>query len=210
MALSNEELTRDVYRKSISTSELRDLRNRLAQVANQRLRAIEKASSNISGQSYTEYGAYEKAEEYLERFGKRRFTAKDTTTSKNKMSRSELQREVVELQGFLNSKTSTVRGYRAVERQRVRTFQGKGIQFADTKEFYDFLNSGEFAGLRKALSSDKIVEKYDEMRESMSHDKIMKALEDYRENVSRISVKSFNKAMKEAQKLADSKDKAQG
>ena len=206
MALSNEELTRDVYRKSISTSELRDLRNRLASVANQRLRAIEKASSNISGQAYTEYGAYEKAEEYLERFGKRRFTAKDTTNSKNKMSRSELQREVVELQGFLNSKTSTVRGYRAVERQRVRTFQGKGIQFADTKEFYDFLNSGEFAGLRKALSSDKIVEKYDEMRESMSHDEVMKALTEYRENVSRVSLKSFNNAMKEAQNLANSKD----
>ena len=210
MSLSNEELTRDVYRQSISTRELRELRNRLASVANQRLRAIEKASSNISGQAYTEYGAYEKAEEYLERFGKRRFTAKDVTTSKNKMSRSELQREVVELQGFLNSKTSTVRGYRAVERQRVRTFQGKGIQFADTKEFYDFLNSGEFAGLRKALSSDKISEKYDEMRESMSHEQIMKALSDYRGSVSRISVKSFNKAMKEAQKLADSKDKAQG
>ena len=210
MALSKEEMTRDVYRQSISTRELRELRNRLAQVANRRLRAIEKASSSISGQAYTEYGAYEKAEEYLERFGKRRFTAKDTTNSKNKMSRSKLQREVVELQAFLNSKTSTVRGYRAVERQRVRTFQGKGIQFADTKEFYDFLNSGEFAGLRKALSSDKIVEKYDEMRESMSHEQIMKALSDYRGKVSRISVKSFNKAMKEAQKLADSKNKTQG
>ena len=206
MALSKEELTRDVYRQSISTSELRELRNRLASVANQRLRAIEKASSNISGQAYTEYGAYEKAEEYLERFGKRRFTAKDTTTSKNKMSRSELQREVVELQGFLNSKTSTVRGYRAVERQRLRTFQGKGIKFADTKEFYDFLNSGEFAGLRKALSSDKIVEKYDEMRESMFHDEIMKALSEYRENVNRVSLKNFNNAMKEAQNLANSKD----
>lgn len=206
MALSKDELNRDVYRKSISTSELRELRNRLASVANQRLRAIEKASSNISGQSYTDYGAYEKAEEYLERFGKRRFTAKDTTTSKNKMSRSELQREVLELQGFLNSKTSTVRGYRAVERQRLRTFQGKGIQFADTKEFYDFLNSGEFAGLRNALSSDKIVEKYDEMRESMSHDEIMKALSKYRKNVNRVSLKSFNNAMKAAQNLADSKD----
>ena len=206
MALSKEELTRDVYRKSISTSELRDLRNRLARVANQRLRAIEKASSNISGQAYTEYGAYEKAEEYLERFGKRRFTAKDTTNSKNKMSRSELQREVVELQGFLNSKTSTVRGYRAVERQRIRAFQEKGIKFSDTKEFYDFLNSGEFAGLRKALSSDKIVEKYDEMREGMTHDEVMKALSDYRENVNRVSLKSFNNAMKEAQNLAKSKD----
>ena len=206
MALSKEELNRDVYRQSISTSELRDLRNRLARVANQRLRAIEKASSNISGQAFTEYGAYEKAEEYLERFGKRRFKAKDTTNSKNKMSRSELQREVVELQGFLNSKTSTVRGYRAVERQRIRAFQEKGIKFSDTKEFYDFLNSGEFAGLRKALSSDKIVEKYDEMREGMTHDEVMKALSDYRENVNRVSLKSFNNAMKEAQNLAKSKD----
>ena len=206
MALSKEELNRDVYRQSISTSELRELRNRLASVANQRLRAIEKARSNISGQSFTEYGAYEKAEEYLERFGKRRFTAKDTTNSKNKMSRSELQREVVELQGFLNSKTSTVRGYRAVERQRLRTFQGKGIKLSDTKEFYDFLNSGEFAGLRKALSSDKIVEKYDEMREVMTHDEVMKALSDYRENVNRVSLKSFNNSMKEAQNLANSKD----
>ena len=102
---------------------------------------------------------------------------------------------------------------------RWMTKVGQGIssdwvdELIESKQFisiYDFLNSGEFAGLRKALSSDKIVEKYDEMRESMPHDKIMKALEDYRENVSRISVKSFNKAMKEAQKLADSKDKAQG
>lgn len=205
MALSDEELKRDVYRKSISTSELRELRNRLASVANQRLRAIEKASSSISGQAFTDYGAYEKAEEYLQRYGKKRFTAKDTTKSK-KMTRSELQREVVELQGFLTSKTSTVRGYRAVERQRLRTFQSKGIRFADSKEFYEFLNSGEFAGLRKALSSDKILEKYDEMRESMSHDEIMKALSEYRESVTRVSLKNFNNAMKDVQKLANSKD----
>lgn len=204
MALSNDELNRDVYHKSISTAELRSLRNRLAKVANQRLRAIENASSNVTGQAYIEYGAYEKAEEYLQRYGKRRFTATDSTKSKS--SRSDLQREVIELQAFLNSKTSTVRGYRTVERQRIKTFKDKGIKFADTKEFYDFLNSGEFGGLCRALSSEKIVEKYDEMRDSMSHDEIMEALEKYRANTQRISIKSFNEAMKEAKKLADSKD----
>lgn len=159
----------DVYRKSYNVKDLQAVRRKLAKRANQRMVRLERATSNITGEKYT-FGAYDVAQEYLG--SKRRFSENlNHLTDINK-----LRREVSVLQGFLNSKTSTVQGIREMEQKRISTWEkgewgmkwkmsgirNKPIKFASTKEFYDFLNSGILQDMTAAgFTSDQAVESYE-------------------------------------------------
>ena len=104
-----------------------------------------------------------------------------------------LRREISVLQGFLGSKTSLVSGIREIEAKRISTFEsgnwgktsrytGKArreIKFASTKEFYDFLSSKTFQGLKNSgYTSEQLVEIYDEARESEEADEVLEKMEE--------------------------------
>ena len=192
-----KEASIDIYRESMSITDMQALRRKLAKRANQRIVRLERASSNITGEAFNEFGAVTDAYSYLERQkkGRKRFQERADAITDT----MELRREISVLQGFLGSKTSLVSGIREIEMQRIRTFEsgnwgktsrytGKArreIKFASTKEFYEFLSSKTFQGLvRSGYTSEQLVEIYDEARESEEADEVLakmeEALEEYR------------------------------
>lgn len=201
-AVRNKEWrTMNVYQEAMSVDELQDVRRALAKQTNQRLLRLERAES-VTGGNYA-FGAYDVLEEYLKNTGqlpkgdkpmriKERKDALDET--------SELRREIAALQNFLNSKSSTVKGMRQIEKIRLEKFESKGYKFADTKEFYDFLNSSQMEDLKKHnFDSEQIRERYDEAREKVGHDKAMEALakvyEEFNKQKKPASLKEFKKKM---------------
>lgn len=192
-----KEVSIDIYRESMSLTDMQLLRRKLAKRANQRIVRLERASSSITGEAFNEFGAVTDAYSYLERQkkGRKRFQERADAITDT----MELRREISVLQGFLGSKTSLVSGIREIELQRIRTFEsgnwgktsrytGKArreIKFASTKEFYEFLGSKTFQGLKKSgYTSEQLVEIYDEARESEEADEVLEkmeeALEEYR------------------------------
>lgn len=190
----------DIYSGSYSKDELKIIRKTLAKRANQRLVRLERASSAITGESYSSYGAAEKAYDYIE---KHRPGAKKLRYSEdfgfNSDNSWDIKKEITAIQAFLESKSSTVKGQKAIEKRRVETFEKKGVHFAGNKEFYDFLNSNTMSSLvASGITSDDIVEFYVRAKDSgMSHDKIMsnmsEALDAYRDKTTRVSIKDFEK-----------------
>ena len=166
--------------KSASAEELNSVRRTLAKRANQRIVRLERSYSSITGESYASYGAIDYAKDYLQKIGRNRFSEKKDYSDDFNL----LRREILQLQKFLSSESSTVYGQREIEQKRIKTFESKGIRFSGNKEFYDFLNSKDFADLAKQIDSDKIVEYYDLARENMSDDQVRqilsKAVEDMR------------------------------
>lgn len=170
------DLSKDVWRGSYSENELQAYRRKLAKRANQRLVRLERASSNISGEAYIDIGAGEKAKSYLARKGRNRFSESKTV----KADYYQLRQEIIQLQSFLQSKSSTVSGIREIEAKRIKTFESgkwgsgkytdgdrKRLQFASTKEFYDFFHSETFRKLLDAgFTSEQIIEAYDVARET--------------------------------------------
>ena len=166
--------------KSANAKELNTIRRTLAKRANQRLVRLERAYSSITGESYATYGAIDYAREYLQKIGRNRFSEKKDYTDDFNL----LRIEILQLQKFLSSKSSTVLGQREIEQKRIKSFESKGIRFSGNKEFYDFLNSKDYSDLTKQFDSDKIVEYYDLARENMSDDQarriLSKAVDDMR------------------------------
>lgn len=192
-----KEVNIDIYRESMSLTDMQLLRRKLAKRANQRIVRLERASSNITGEAFNEFGAVTDAYSYLERQkkGRKRFQERADAITDT----MELRREISVLQGFLGSKTSLVSGIREIEQKRISTFESgnwgktsrytgkvrRGIKFASTKEFYEFLGSKTFQGLlRSGYTSEQLVEIYDEARESEEADEVLakmeEALEEYR------------------------------
>lgn len=192
-----DDLTKtDVY-SSISTAELREIRRTLAKRANQRMVRLGRATSEITGEKYDEFGAVTKVKDYLERYGRTRFTESLTgeTREYSAMSRERLQREIVVLQGFLNAKTSSVAGQRRAEEKRVATFTSQGLgRIAKNKEFYDFLNSNSYNALKSSagLQSEQIQDLYQRASdEGMSAQEIQEAFDEYVSQADRVSVKGL-------------------
>lgn len=147
----------NVWRNSYGRNELMQRRARLAKVANSRLLNLERSKSYITDSILIEASQFDTTLEYLESRGLRRFSESKT----KKMGEYELRHEITLLENFLDMKTSTVTGYRDVERKRVNKFISKGVpeSIARSKEFYDFLNSETFETLTYgAIDSNDIVD----------------------------------------------------
>ena len=155
--------------KSANAEELNAIRRTLAKRANQRLVRLERAYSDITGESYASYGASEYAYNYLASQGRKRFSENKNYSDDFNL----LRKEILEIQKFLGSKSSLVSGQREIEQKRIKTFESKGIRFSGNKEFYDFLNSKDFADLSKSFDSDKIIELYDQSREHTDNDQVI-------------------------------------
>lgn len=174
MARRDQALTADVYGNQYSTAQLQEIRRKLAKRANNSLRDLARNSSPITGEVYNSYGAAVDALDYLKARNRRYFSESLTLTENRTVLKAEIQR----LQYFLTRPSHTVKGQREIEQKRIETFEKKGIHFASSKEFYQFLNSGTFQSLRKLqYSSEQLIEDYERAREQgMTNDQVMEKL----------------------------------
>lgn len=192
----SEYRTLDVYAGAYSNEYLRAVRRALAKQANQRVVRLERARSSITGERFNEFGAVVDVYSYLESRNRRRFSEQISAN----LTDAQLRHEIVVLQGFLGRKSSTVAGMKEIEKKRVRTFESKGLKFASTKEFYDFLNSETFRSLTAAgFTSEQLIEAYDQAREKKSDEDVLTfmqgALDKYRSGEQKVSIKSLQKAL---------------
>ena len=171
--LKMETVRIDLRRKDVDIEEVRSIRRKLAKRANQRLRVLEKNKLTKN--------AYRVATRYTQQTrGKDRF-------SEAKMVKADmgyLKQEILELERFLNSVTSTLTGYKKLEQQRLKVFRDYGLKVKDTQEFFDFLDSEIYKQLaNKAISSDILQEFYDTVKskKDAKKEEIQKALEKFRE-----------------------------
>ena len=174
MARRDSALTADVYGNQYSTAQLQEIRLKLAKRANNSLRDLARNSSPITGEVYNSYGAAVDALDYLKARNRRYFSESLTLTENRTVLKAEIQR----LQYFLTRPSHTVKGQREIEQKRIATFEKKGIHFASSKEFYQFLSSETFQSLRKLqYSSEQLIEDYERAREQgMTNDQVMEKL----------------------------------
>lgn len=206
--------TLNIYKGRYSLQELQIIRKTLAKRANQRLVRLEAptAVSKITGESFAGFGAADIAYEYIK---ENRFAGGEAP-DKLRFSENfgfqanslwDIKKEIVVLQTFLESKSSTVKGQKQIEAKRLKTFesgewgtggQNRKLKFASTKEFYEFLNSDTFEEIRNiGFNSEDIIDIYDKARDKNSADKVAEelagALEDYRNKQAVPSLKDLNK-----------------
>lgn len=150
----NKEMARK-YELDISKfttfSQLEAKREQLARIANTRLRALEKAGRD--------YWSYDSAVNYTQATrGTNRFSNAKHWRGTEEGLVSEIQR----LLNFLNSKSSTVSGSKAIESRIHNTFKARGRNLDNPREFFNFLNSSYYKKLsNKYISSDKLQEYFD-------------------------------------------------
>lgn len=174
MARRDSALTADVYGNQYSTAQLQEIRRKLAKRANYSLRDLARNSSPITGEVYNSYGAAVDALDYLKARNRRYFSESLTLTENRTVLKAEIQR----LQYFLTRPSHTVKGQREIEQKRIAAFEKKGIHFASSKEFYQFLSSETFQSLRKSqYSSEQLIEDYERAREQgTTNDQVMEKL----------------------------------
>lgn len=129
--------------KSLTTSELLQLRRKLAKRINQRMIRLER-------KGLTQGGAYADYQDILNRF----FGGAKRIPENLNIYKHLPKSEVSAMQKLLKEKTSTVQGWNEVMNARVQTMYKKyGVQFKNNQELYDFINSLEFEALSKLYSS---------------------------------------------------------
>ena len=179
----------------MTPEELARIRVKLAKRSNQRFVRLERSASPITGEAY-HAGAYDIAQEYIrETKGGTRFSesinyAKDNTYR--------LKKDILQLDTFLHSKTSTISGNKAAEAKRVETFTspefGLGVKTVTSKDFYDFLQSEAYDYVvMNIFTSETMIDIYDTYRrKGASHEDIMKGIEQYKERIKKKNAAAKN------------------
>ena len=171
--LKMETVRIDLRRKDVDIEEVRSIRRKLAKRANQRLRVLEK--NKLTKNAYRVVTRYTQQTRGKDRFSEAKMVKADM---------GYLKQEILELERFLNSVTSTLTGYKKLEQQRLKVFRDYGLKVKDTQEFFDFLDSEIYKQLaNKAISSDILQEFYDTVKskKDAKKEEIQKALEKFRE-----------------------------
>jgi len=182
--------TTNYWNVSASREALQAVRRKLAKRANQRLVRLERSVSPISGEAY-HVGAYDIAQAELGE--RRRYSEKlDYLTDI-----TDLKKEIGQLQAFLNAKSSTVSGNRAIEKKRIETLTNLGrdeeghavisLETATSKGFYDFISSKAYIYLsEKQVDSEGLQEIYDYYTEKkgLSYEDVQGIVDEYYKRVS--------------------------
>lgn len=182
--------TTNYWNVTASREALQAVRRKLAKRANQRLVRLERSVSPISGEAY-HVGAYDIAQAELGE--RRRYSEKlDYLTDI-----TELKKEIGQLQAFLNAKSSTVSGNRAIEKKRIETLTNLGrdeeghvvisLETATSKGFYDFISSKAYIYLsEKQVDSEGLQEIYDYYTEKkgLSYEDVQGIVDEYYKRVS--------------------------
>lgn len=175
----------EVFQHSYSRSELSARRRQLAKAANSRILRLERATSNITGETLSDSPWFSTVQSYLDMKGKKRFS--EVKEIKD-YSEFQLKREIVVLEEFLAMKSSTVSGYREVENKRVQSFIDKGVpeEIAGSSEFFDFLNSETFRQIaEESVTSDDILDILDRSSDAgMSLEEIIAKFEEHLQDTS--------------------------
>lgn len=129
--------------KTLKTSELLQLRRKLAKRINQRMVRLE-------AKGLTQGGAYADYQNILNRF----FGGAKRIPENFNIYKHLPRTEVSAMQKLLKEKTSTVQGWNEVMTARVQTmYERYGIRFKSNQELADFIRSIEFKELSKLYSS---------------------------------------------------------
>lgn len=129
--------------KTLTTSELLQLRRKLAKRINQRMVRLE-------AKGLTQGGAYADYQNILNRF----FGGAKRIPENLNIYKHLTRTEVSAMQKLLKEKTSTVQGWNEVMTARVQTmYERYGIRFKSNQELADFIRSIEFQELSALYSS---------------------------------------------------------
>ena len=133
--------------KALTTSELLQLRRKLAKRINQRMR-------RLKAKGLTQGGAYGDYQEILNRF----FGGAERIPENMKIYKHLPKTEVAAMQKLLKEKTSTVQGWNEVMAARVQTMYARyGVKFKNNFELADFINSLEFEAMKKSYGSKQLL-----------------------------------------------------
>lgn len=166
---NEEEL--NFYGSSISIETLEIIRRRLAKRSNQRLLRLERSASTVTGKPY-HIGAYDIAQDYLRTRNNNdeknlRFSEKLVQRQEKENDREyryKVLEDIANMQSFLTSKSSTVKGNRAIEAARIASFEKMGIskEVASSESFYSYITSKSYQYLiNQAIDSDRLEELFD-------------------------------------------------
>lgn len=129
--------------KTLTTSELLQLRRKLAKRINQRMVRLE-------AKGLTQGGAYADYQNILNRF----FGGAKRIPENLNIYKHLPRTEVTAMQRLLKEKTSSVQGWNEVMNARVQTmYERYGISFKSNQELADFIRSIEFKELSALYSS---------------------------------------------------------
>lgn len=133
--------------KSLTTSELLQLRRKLAKRINQRMIRLER-------KGLTQGGAYADYQDILNRF----FGGAKRIPENLNIYKHLPKSEVSAMQKLLKEKTSTVQGWNEVMTARVQTmYERYGIKFKNNFELADFISSLEFEAMKKSYGSKQLL-----------------------------------------------------
>lgn len=126
--------------RTLSYDDKRKLYKREVAKANARLNTLESKDFDVS-HAYDRATAFTRAENKTKRF---------KTISKIK-NEEELNRNLMHVLDFINSKGSTIRGIKSTNRIRVDIFRDKGVNISkgNERQFNDFLDSMQLKALKK-------------------------------------------------------------
>lgn len=173
----------EVFQRAYSRPELLQRRRQLAKAANSRILRLERAKSEVTGESLYNTPWFSIVQSYLDMKGKRRFSESAKMTDYTDF---QLKREIVVLEDFLAMKSSTVKGSREIENKRIQSFVEKGIpeEIAVSPEFFDFLNSETFRAIsEESIASEDIIDIIERASDdAMTLDQIITAFEEHIQN----------------------------
>lgn len=159
--------------KALTTSELLQLRRKLAKRINQRMVRLE-------AKGLTQGGAYADYQNILNRF----FGGSKRIPENLNIYKNLPRTEVTAMQRLLKEKTSTVQGWNEVMESRVQTMYKKyGVQFKNNYELYDFINSLEFEALSRLYSSKQALRLIEHSK--MTLDEVRYLLNRFRYSISK-------------------------
>lgn len=149
------------YQNDYTTEQLIRILSTANKALNQRMRTIKKAKSKLSGEHYEPFGARLEYEQELKKYGETRKSLPEKGLQK--YSRTKLKSMIAKTESLLNEQTSTVRGIRLWENNRIRAFKAKGIKMTD-KQFFDFFKSEEYEKMCQVMASEILIEEIDMLR----------------------------------------------
>ena len=159
--------------KTLTMSELLQLRRKLAKRINQRMRRLE-------AKGLTKGGAYSDYQYILNRF----FGGARRIPENLNIYKSLPRTEVVAMQKILKQKTSSVQGWNDIMNKRIQTiYERYGIKFKSNQELADFFTSIEFKELSALYSSKQALRIINSSKYDISELKVI--LEEFRDRQDR-------------------------
>lgn len=152
----------------LSEKEIRDEYRRLRNVANKRIKRLERAG-------------YEQTQTYLRNVGSYKAPSNYTM--------AELQYKLYQISKFISARSSTVSGMRLIEKEALKKLQEKGLgRINNIEEFGDFMSWARTKYKNSEFDSERAAEIFNEAkRRKIGIEEIKKDYELYRDNYKQLT-----------------------